>query len=342
MIPSHLEQKRDERGGLSVAKADNMLAVLWLLRSRRRMTASQLAEALECSVRTVYRYIDALCASGVPVMADAGPDGGYSLPDNFRGAPLFFEETELVALFHAAQFAATAGYPHSNALETALVKVRQNLAPDQAAGLERRLSGFVVRQVPRGGTVEPWLGALEQAVADGATVELTYRKVEADEPERRVVDPYGLQFEYGLWYLQAFCHLRQALRSFRVDRVEGLVRTGATFERPADFHLVPQFDDRWIAERVAAGPQTPVRLAGEPAAIAALWDHWYLRHCRVEKWAREALFRLDPRGLDQLPGYLLTFGLNITVVEPEDLRRTLADLAGELAGHHSATAVHER
>lgn len=69
------------------------------------MTAAQIAAELEISQRTVYRYIDALSASGVPVVAEAGPEGGYSLPDQFRAAPLFFEAQELLALSQAGLFA---------------------------------------------------------------------------------------------------------------------------------------------------------------------------------------------------------------------------------------------
>ncbi|MDB4897426.1 MAG: Helix-turn-helix type 11 domain protein [Firmicutes bacterium] len=119
-----------------MAKAGNMLAVLWLLRSRRRMTAHQLAAELEISVRTVYRYIDDLCASGVPVLADSGHEGGYSLPDSFRGAPLIFEPDELAALSQAALFARAAGHPLSEALGKALAKVGRNLTAEQKRDLQ--------------------------------------------------------------------------------------------------------------------------------------------------------------------------------------------------------------
>lgn len=85
-----------------MAKADNLLPVLWLLASHRRLAAAQIADSREISIRTVHCYIGALCASGVPVIADTGTGGDYRLPDSFRGAPLFFEATQPVALFQAA------------------------------------------------------------------------------------------------------------------------------------------------------------------------------------------------------------------------------------------------
>ncbi|MFZ5816857.1 MAG: helix-turn-helix transcriptional regulator [Bacillota bacterium] len=175
-----------------MAKADNLLAVLWLLRSRRLMTAEQLADALETSVRTIYRYIDSLSASGVPIVAEPGHDGGYSLAAGFQAAPLIFSPVELKALFHAARFAEQGGYPHSEALEGALRKVRSTFTPAQAEHLEREASALTVVPLPRGGPVEPWLEQLEQAVSEGATLRLLYHKLEADAPEVRVVDPYGL------------------------------------------------------------------------------------------------------------------------------------------------------
>ncbi len=73
-----------------MSKMVNMLSILWLLKTRKQLTAKELAEELEISIRTVYRYIDALCASGVPIIADAGHNGGYSLLNEFTKAPLFF------------------------------------------------------------------------------------------------------------------------------------------------------------------------------------------------------------------------------------------------------------
>lgn len=108
-----------------MSKADNMLAILSLLRSRKRMTAKQLAEELEIHIRSVYRNIDALCASGVPIVAETGRSGGYRLPDRYAEAPLFFDLDEQKALVHAAAFAREAGYPFGDALGRAVSKLKR-------------------------------------------------------------------------------------------------------------------------------------------------------------------------------------------------------------------------
>lgn len=107
-----------------MSKADHMLSILWMLKQRGR-TAGELAEALEISVRSVYRYIDALCISGVPVIADSGPGGGYSLPEHFIEAPLFFDSDEQRSLLQAASFARGTGYPYVEALDQAIAKLKR-------------------------------------------------------------------------------------------------------------------------------------------------------------------------------------------------------------------------
>lgn len=317
-----------------MAKADNLLAVLWLLRSRRKMTAGQLAEALETSVRTVYRYIDALCASGVPVIADTGPDGGYSLPENFRGAPLFFEPTELVALFQAADFAREGGHPHSEALGNALEKIRRTLAPEQSDLVARHTAAFRVEPPRRGRPAGPWLASLETAVADSETVRIAYKKPADQVPEDRTIDPYGIFYRNGFWYLIAHCHARQDLREFRVDRIQGLTPTGARFSRPDGFDLGEYMTISDMAEQTAQSPPVLMRLEGEPSAIASACDHHYFRRFVVEHHPREALFRIDRLGVSWFYGYLLGFGRTIRILEPDWLRADLRRLAQDCLEHH--------
>ena len=107
-----------------MAKIDNMMSILWILSSDKKITAKQIAERLEINIRTVYRYIDALSASGIPIISDSGHNGGYTLLNSFINAPLFFNLEEQTALLHSAYFAKESGYFLTETLDEATSKLK--------------------------------------------------------------------------------------------------------------------------------------------------------------------------------------------------------------------------
>ena len=317
-----------------MAKSDNMLSLLWLLYARRRMTAAQIAKELEISVRTVYRYIDSLSASGVPIIADSGHDGGYCLAPGFRATPFFFDPLEVSALFHATKFAQTAGYPYSDVLNRVLIKLQRTLAPDQITHLEKHLMGMEVIPYRRGGAVEPWLGILIESVAQSKTVEMWYHKPESEEAEWRRIDPYGLAFSTGVWYLAGYCHTRKAMRTFRVDRIQALQESDQTFSRPGDFSLQDFFSETPITQRAVQSPLQPVRVEGSPWSISALCDHWFFRPYVVESHRTGALLQVPAdSGFDEAAFYLAAYGNSIQIQEPDELRAKIAQLCYSWGKH---------
>lgn len=164
-------------------KNDNMLAILWMLNSGGKITAKQISEKLEINIRTVYRYIDALCASRVPIISDSGHHGGYSLLGNFIRAPLLFDLDEKKALLHAATFAKEAGYPMSEALDNAAAKLKMYSNQEQENTLSRHLAGFEVINRVGPPSVQPVLAELEQAVAGEFVVEIDYRTGREEHPK---------------------------------------------------------------------------------------------------------------------------------------------------------------
>ena len=317
-----------------MAKWDNMLSMLWMLRSGRKLTAAQIADSLEISVRTVYRYIDALCASGVPVVAESGHDGGVRILESFKETPLFFNSVELKALVDAFKFAQGAGYPYTEELENALTKVENRLHEEQRHDLSRQTSGLDVISSARPPSVVSLLRDLEQAAKDGRTVRIAYRKENAEQGEREV-DPYGLAYDRNEWYAVAFCHRSQAVRTFRVDRIARLEPTETRFEKPERFSASAYFRDQSERERVADGPLTVIRIEGEPDTLNAVCGHWHLRHYLTERTDREALFLLDVPTMDKyLPLYLMTFGTAIRIREPLALKRRVREMAYGIAKHY--------
>lgn len=327
--------RRSKLGECRVAKWDNMLAILWLLKSRTRMTALQIAETLEISVRTVYRYIDSLCASGVPIVAESGHDGGYFLQETFREVPLFFGPAELKAMVHAALFAQGAGYPFGDDLERALRKIQFHLNEEQRDYLKRHTRGFDVIAPANVRTMTSLLQQLEQAVANCQTIVIEYVKKNADIPERRKIDPYGLAYRSDRWYLAAYCHLRHDLRTFRVDRIRTFSSTGDSFDRPDDFSIRDYLYSRFVTFQLAEEPTVPVLIEGNEDSLDRLADHWYLRHYLVERREGQVRFMIEEGAvIEYVPGVILTHGTCIRVLEPQALKENIAKMVGELAEHY--------
>lgn len=315
-----------------MAKWDNMLSMLWMLRSGRKRTASQIADSLEISVRTVYRYIDALCASGVPVVAEAGHDGGVRILDSFKETPLFFNAMELKALVDAYKFVHGAGYPYTEELESALKKVENGLQEDQRQDLSRQTSGLDVIMPARPPSIIPRLRELEQAAQDGQTVHIAYRKENAEQADDREVDPYGLAFDQNEWYVVANCHRAGAMRTFRVDRIEQLELTDKRFDKPEGFSASAYFRNQSEQAREEEGPLTVIRIEGEPDTLNALCAHWHLRHYLMERTDQDVKFALDEATMNKyLPMYLMTFGTSIRIREPLALRSTIREIAYGIA-----------
>ncbi|GAA3408920.1 YafY family protein [Paenibacillus hodogayensis] len=319
-----------------MAKADQLLSVLWLLRSRSRMTAEQLAEQLETSVRTIYRYIDALCMSGVPVEAEPGHGGGYRLPPSFREAPLFFNIDELKAMVHAGRFAEQAGYPYIEPLRQATGKMQSRLNEEQLEELQRHTAGFEVIQPSVHRADETLLQEIERAVARSSTLAIRYEKWKGTEPEERKVNPYGLVNRLYKWYLIGHCHLRDDMRIFRVDRIAAAVLTEHSFVRPESFSLRDYMQNRFDAGQEKNEKQDqPVRLEGDPAMIAHLRDNWYMRERIVSHTPDSITLLLDKSSLEGFfPRFLLSFATTLRIVQPVELRQRVAKLARELADFH--------
>lgn len=318
-------------------KKDNMLAILWMLNSGEKWTAKQISEKLEIHIRTVYRYIDALCASGVPIIADTGHNGGYSLLHHFIKSPLLFSMDEKKTLLHAAQFAQEAGYPLSEALEKATSKLKMYSNQEQERLLSHHVAGFEVINRRGYPAVQPVLQELERAVANEGSVEISYRNRHEVQSPIRVIDPYGVVNWNNKWYTIAFCHLRKEIRSFRVERILNLTRTPFSFRRPPDFSARAFFMNNLLPHAAGKSGFTSFIIGGKAEALDDLCMHWFLEHHLQERTSTQATFLLEEEHLyTHVPYILLPYGKSIQVIEPQNLKNKLVAVASELMEYYQA------
>ncbi len=318
-----------------MSKNDNMLAILWMLNSGAKMTAKQISEKLEINIRTVYRYIDALCASGVPVISDTGHNGGYSLLNNFVKAPLLFDLEEQKALLHAAVFAKEAGYPFNEALTSAASKLKMYSNQEQKSILNRHLAGFDVINRADKPSLQPVLAVLEESVANEYSVEIDYRSGRQEQPKSRVIDPYGIVYWNNKWYTVAFCHLRNEIRSFRADRILQIRQTQIKFQRPEAFAAREFFMKNLLPDMAGKTGLITLIIEGRAEALDDLCLHWFLGHYLKERTSNQAVFWLEENIIySYVPYFLLSYGKSIQVTEPRSFRNKMAAVTSELMEYY--------
>lgn len=318
-----------------MAKNDNMLAILWMLNSGEKVTAKQISEKLEINIRTVYRYIDALCASGVPIISDAGHNGGYSLLSNFIKSPLLFDMEEKKALLHAAVFAKEAGYPLSEALDNATSKLKMYSNQEQENTLNHHLAGFEVINRKGSPSIGPILAEMNQAVEKEVSVVIEYRTGRQEDSKHRTIDPYGMVYWNNKWYTVAFCHLRNEVRSFRVDRMLGIEDTNEPFERPKDFSPRDFFMKNLLPDSVAKEGLISLVIEGRAEALDDLCIHWFLGHHLKERTFNRATFLFEDASLHgYVPQFLLSYGTSIQIIEPQSVKERLVSITSELMKYY--------
>ncbi|RLL48098.1 YafY family transcriptional regulator [Oceanobacillus piezotolerans] len=312
-------------------KIDNLLAILWMLSSGKKITAKQISEKLEMNIRTVYRYIDTLSTSGVPIISDTGHNGGYTLMNNFIEAPLFFDFEEQTSLFHAAVFAEEAGYYGGEALNRAISKLSNYSNQEQGTKINKHFNSLEVISRLSSPSLVPLLKELEMSVTDRYSVKIHYPKSGEKQLKYRLLDPYRIVYWNNKWYVIGFCHLRNEIRSFRVDRIKSLMLTENKFNRAENFsasgffmkNLLPTIEDN---ERI-----TSLVINGDRRTLDDICQHWFLGHYLQERTLNQAVFLLEKDMLHTfVPYLLLAYGKSIQVIEPISLKKRLVEVLTDL------------
>ena len=215
-----------------------LLAVLELLETFRSMSGTELARRLEVDVRTVRRYITTLQDMGIPVAAERGPHGAYRLQRGRKLPPVMFTPSEAAVVSLGLRAMRALDFPVDGAtLEGAAAKT-ERLLPEKLLHHVTSMHEAVVMNGPsdleRAEVRSEFLTTLTGAVRESRSVDLRYRSREGEATERRI-DPYGVVWSEGLWYVAGYCHLRLDIRTFRLDRIEAAASTEYRFERPDRF-----------------------------------------------------------------------------------------------------------
>ncbi len=303
-----------------------VLTVLELLQSRQQISGIELAERLEVDQRTVRRYVTMLQDMGIPVESKRGRYGAYCLRPGFKLPPLMFRDDEAFALTIGLITARKLGLAvAAPAVESVLAKIERVLPLTLQEHVRAVQDTLVVDFNPaRNAPSSEVVTTLCIAALQHKRVLLAYRAWNG-ETTTREHDSYGIVLRSGFWYTVGYCHLRQDLRSFRLDRIVSVTTTSDTFSSPLDFDCLeyitrslPMVPAKWLVDVLLETTMEQAQ-AMIPPAIAML-----------EQEESGVAFRSYVSNLDWIAYILAGLCCSMLIRNPPELRDAMRQLANNI------------
>jgi len=298
-------------------KINRLLEITIILLNRGTVTARELAERFGVSTRTIYRDIDDLSASGVPVYATQGVNGGISLLENFLLNRTLLSDKDCENILFALKSLETAQDPEIERVLEKLGAVFKNSAPDW---IQLDFS--------------PWSSApnqynkftdIKHAVLHCKKIVFDY--ISADNiRSTRHLEPLRLIFKEKAWYLWGWSEERQDYRTFRISRIKSVKVLDETFVRQRERRLRQEDAEASTPDK----PLVELELCFKEEALYRLYDDYadtVLARNEDGSYTVNITFPED----DWVYGYILSFGDRVKVLQPPHVRQIIQErLAGAL------------
>ena len=298
-------------------KFDSLMLILKKLDGREKVTVESLQEDLGVTERTIFRYLNTLQAAGFPVVFEK-EKGGYRFMEGYglKKPDLSLDETLALGISRKMMAGLGSGW------EESLKGIEEKLSIKKS-GLPRHI-------VLSGGTlseeVDGHIRTIHSAIMNFQRLKMTYRPLYSDEKTRRKVDPYYLFFEEGFWHFRGYCHFREEVRTFALDRIMSL--------KVLEEHFLP----RNIAPEEELSGAFGTVVDGEPVEVILRFDpecRPYLQRKRWHDSQRERILkdgRLELRftvnGLEGITPWIYRWLPEVEVVSPKRLRETIKEELG--------------
>ena len=317
-------------------RASRLLSMMLILQLRGRVTAQELADEFEVSVRTIYRDMDELSAAGIPVFADRGPGGGFQLLDGYRTKLTGLTPSEAETLLLSGLPGPAADMGLAEPLAAARLKLLAALPAAAVDGAARVGERFHLDAVDwyRHNPPPAHLPAIAQAVWQDRRISIHYESWSATT--RRRVDPLGLVMKAGSWYMVA--RTGGSIRTFKIGNVLELEVLDETFEHPAGFDLAAHWRESLHRfERSLQSGHARVRVSrGAMSRLdrlsAAAMEAIVVVSPDDDGW-REATIPIE--SVADATSALIAFGDDVVVVAPPELRTELARRAATVLAMYS-------
>ncbi|MBV2187338.1 MAG: YafY family transcriptional regulator [Rhizobium sp.] len=323
-------------------RASRLINILTTLQANGLVTAERLAEENEVSVRTIYRDIDALSLSGIPVYSERGSDGGYRLLDGYRVRLNGMSQAEAEAMFLSGLPGAAADLGLGALMAGAQKKLTAAL-PEELRQSAARMQAKFHLDAPTwfGENEQPLhLQAIADAVWNSKRIRMRYRAWKSEK--NREAEPLGIVLKGGAWYMAA--RVDESVRTYRIARILDLVITEERFERPGDFDLASYWSEntRRLEEELHPNMAT-LRLSSWGLAMLQHNSPSFVRSRMEVSKEPDAdgwhTVRLPVATNRHAVSELLRLGADVEVLEPADLRAAMCEEVRRLVDRYRRDAA---
>ncbi|MCY9669989.1 YafY family transcriptional regulator [Paenibacillus alginolyticus] len=305
-------------------KIDRLLAITMLLLNRRRISAKELSERFEVSLRTVYRDVEAINQAGVPVVSYAGMSGGYEIMDQYRLDRQFLSLDELQSIIVGLKgIRYTVG---DQEISNLLDKVGALVAKSEQNTVANLNNQLIIDMNPWRGNDQDKekMNTLRTSIKESKLISFHYITSQSEESVR-TVEPMGIVVKGFGWYLYAYCLLRQDVRIFRLSRMKDIEVLQRTFERKEG--NLEQLDYSWGKR----DPSSLIKLVlhAQPNVRAQVEDYFRPEQITVQADGTLMITSTQPDE-SWLHGMLLSYGPNLRILEPAHIAAIIKDKAEKI------------
>lgn len=301
-------------------KLERLISMIYMLLNNEILSASALAEKYNVSQRTIYRDIDAICAAGIPVVSYQGVNGGYGIMEQYKMDKSLLGSYDVSALITILHSMSTV-FEDERALDTIQrLQTIDRSANSASQGLSMDIGSWR--------SYNEILRLLRRAITDRHVISFQYISAKNERIYRKV-EPLRLMYKFGSWYLYGFCRTRNDYREFRISRMSELSPSAEPFMRQhSEEHTHgPQLQEQHPDgrserhNRESLPDAVEVVLHVSPGALAKAMDQFYdVQREFHEDGSLRLTFKVNDPDSWWFWSTLLSFGEEIEIVEPADLR----------------------
>lgn len=302
-------------------KIERLLAIIVILLNRRRITAKELAERFEVSIRTIYRDIASLNGAGIPIISSQGYEGGLAIPESYKLSKQLLTPRDLDAMISTLQ-GVNQGMGHKD-LQRIIEMLVSLLPKDDESRISTRHRSLVVDLTPWGPVETPnqTIQVVQRAVDDTRLLAFNY-KDSIGRSTSRTVEPHTLIFKGYAWYLLAYCRLRCDFRIFRLSRIYNPHLADGSFlvRDPGDIHRFFQFN---------SAPTQPVVLRFSPTVHTKVEDSF---PSAVLSYGEDGFItvRLELPDDPWIFAFILGFGADAEILAPLSWRQNVKKILDKM------------